>query len=170
MSNYQSKNFFLFLIIFLIPLFFKFIGIIRFDFISTVLLGLMLVGLALVYFYFGTKNKIAISIGSTFFFVGFLIFLLQRFPILDYNKIIFPSIFFIVGFNFLLQFLNNIKEKNLLWMAVIILSINLLLISIQGSLNIYEISNSIKEIITEYWIIFLIIIFAMAFLIFEDRN
>lgn len=171
MSKDKQNNFFTFLLMFFAaPFLLKVFGILKIDFFSTSLLGLMLSGLVIVYFYFGTKKKAAISIGAILFLICLLLLILERFPVLNFDKIILPSIFFIVGINLLLLYLNNTKEKIFLLLAFVVLLINIFLIAAQVSINIDSIVISIKEIVLEFWMIFVLIFLSIIILSLEEKK
>jgi hypothetical protein len=145
----------------------KLFGVISIE--STELIGYALIfyGISLVYSSFGQNRMGVLFTGSSLFLVGFLLYLLSNFNFTDKKDIIFPSVLFILGINFLMLFFNEPIRKNFLAIAATLIFSSIIVTILHGSITFQSFFSTISEIIIKYWPVLLV---AVALLIIIHRD
>ncbi len=148
----------------------KLLGVI--DVQSTELLGYAMIfyGINLVYISFGKKERGILFIGTSLFLIGILIFLTNHFEFLNEREIIFPSILFIAGINFLMLFFDDTSKKNFFLISATLIFAAITVTALLGNITLPLFLNSIIKITIKYWPIALITIGLMIILHRENKK
>jgi len=129
--------------------------------------ALIFYGINLVYTSFGQSRATILFMGSSLFLVGLLLFLLNNFSFADPGEIIFPSILFIVGINFLMLFLDNPDRRKYLAVSVTSIISGIIVTAILGSVTIKSFYKTALDISAKYWPVLLVAV-VLLFIIHRE--
>lgn len=103
------------------------------------------------------NHKRAIG-GIVSFLLGIIIFILTKYSIIGYIKLVLPSLCFILSIIFFYLFLQTERNYGFLFSAIIFLLISLLVIIFKTALPFLEFINSMVLIFIKFWYVIAIII------------
>lgn len=158
------------LLFLIIPLLLNLFGITNISFNEIISYIFLFIGIGLVYFYFGEKKRVELFISATIFFLGILIFLFNHFTVLNNFGLIITSIFFIISFDMLLLFLQEVEMKLFLYLTIAFFVAGLILYIILGRLNFIIFFNAILTTIEKYWLIILLVLAGFGIFTYELRE
>ncbi len=130
----------------------------------------ILFGISAVSLMFGRNRRGVLFIGSAIFLIGLLIIVIYNFDIIRTNAILLPSLLFILGISFLLLFIDDTKNKSTLYLFLIFSLVGLAMTLWEGTITFGRFSNSIIDIIKEFWIIIVLAILLIAALLIGERK
>lgn len=134
------------------------LGLFDFKLIEIISYSVLLLSLNMFYNAINNKNKIGTALSCFLFLTGSLIFVLNRFEILNISSIIIPAFLFMLGLSLLIG--NILIEWSRLSTAFSLISIFIgfsLLIK-RSSTNMHLYLSAVYALIVEYWIIILFLI------------
>ncbi len=148
----------------------KLFGIINIE--STELIGYALIfyGISLVYNSFGQNRVGILFTGATLFLVGLLLFLLSNFNFNDKKDIIFPSVLFILGINFLMLFFDDPAKKNFLAISATLILSGIITTSFLGTITFQSFLLTIADIAFKYWPVLLVAVLLLVILQRDNRK
>lgn len=117
---------------------------------------LILVGILIVQYYFGEGIAAPIFFGSVIFFIGVLLFLIQNFLFDNDSTLLWTSIPFILGFSFLIVFIDQRHKKKYLFVALPLIICGFLVLLHFGTLNAATIFSSFVFIVKDYYILLIV--------------
>ena len=109
-----------------------------------------------VYEAMGNKKRSKIIVSTFVFFLGALILLSRWFEILNPEKIIFPSLVFIIGMVLLLLFMENTNEKYFLFIGIALIILAIFFILLHNELQFLYYAEFLSGVIFSYWPIIVI--------------
>ncbi|OGV11183.1 MAG: hypothetical protein A3J84_04030 [Ignavibacteria bacterium RIFOXYA2_FULL_37_17] len=113
----------------------------------------------------GERGKLTAS--TILFLVGVVFLVKSYFEILDTRGIVFFSILFISGSALVILFIENTKEKILLYTGFVFLVLSYLSITQFKKLGLFDYANRIGNLFEAFWPIILIV---MGMIIFVNRK
>jgi len=153
----NNKPILIYLLTFLVlSIILRLFGIINIE--STELVGYALIfyGISLVYTSFGQNRAGVLFTGSLLFLVGFLLYLLNNFNFASKKDIIFPSVLFILGINFLMLFFDDPAKKNFLAISAALVLSAIIVTIVLGSITFQSFLSTISDIAVKYWPVLLV--------------
>ncbi len=153
----NNKPILIYLLTFLVlSIILRLFGIINIE--STELVGYALIfyGISLVYTSFGQNRAGVLFTGSLLFLVGFLLYLLNNFNFANKKDIIFPSVLFILGINFLMLFFDDPAKKNFLAISAALVLSAIIVTIVLGSITFQSFLSTISDIAVKYWPVLLV--------------
>jgi hypothetical protein len=130
-----------------------------------VLYGILSAGIS-----FRNQKKGILFVGSVSFLGGIILFIISSFDLVNTNSIVFPAFMFIFSAAFFMLFLDDLKNKVFLTVALVFFASGLVSTIFIGSISTFSFFNAIGEIIVRYWVVELIIILAMILLSVIKEN
>lgn len=157
MINNRSAGYILVLFIVVI-LITSLLGLFDFKLIEIISYSILLLSLNMFYTSVNNKNKIGTSLSSFLFFTGSLIFVLNRFEILNFSNILIPAFLFMFGLSLLIG--NILIEWSRLSSAFSLISIfaGLSLLIKRSNTNLHLFLSAVYALAIEYWVIILFLI------------
>lgn len=154
----------------ILALIFKFLGVINLANEEILSYTFIFYGLSSVYASMGKNKKLRLFIGSVVFLIGIIFFVMIYFDIFYSSKIIFPSTLLILGISSLMLFLDNTKDKAVLFISLIFILIGIVYSVSVGMMRLDSFIFSFYHILLKYWIIILIAIIIVAAIRREDKK
>jgi hypothetical protein len=145
-------------------------GILNIDKLEIISYGFIFFGIGLVYVSFSREQNLILFFGSMIFLTGIVLFLLANFEFRNTGELFIPSIFFIIGFAFLMVFLNNTESRILLYFSLILIIIGTGFTAFLGSLTVENFLISFLNIASKYWLIILVVLGIILLIKFEERR
>ncbi|MCL5030418.1 MAG: hypothetical protein M1480_15510 [Bacteroidetes bacterium] len=149
---------------------FKFLGVINLANEEILSYTFIFYGLSSVYASMGKGKKLRLFIGTAVFLIGIILFIMIYFDMFYSPKIIFPSTLLILGISSLMLFLDNTKDKAVLFISLIFILIGIVYSVSVGMLRLNSFIFSFYHILLKYWIIILIAIIIVAAIRREDKK
>ena len=143
----------------------KFLGLVFFNNYELFAVVFAAYGSATVYASMGENKKFGLFIGTASFLAGGIFLLIGKQQIPETSAIFFPSVLFIIGIGCFILFIDNPSDKTLFLVTIIFVLLGLIYTTVTGSFNLSGFLNSFNGIISEFWIIILvvaIVIFLLA--------
>ncbi len=140
----------------LLALIFKFLGLINLANEEILSYTFIFYGISSVYISFGKNNKLRLFVGTTVFLVGIIFFIFNYFEIFYSTKIIFPSALLILGISSLMLYIDNIKDKVVLYISLILILAGIVFTASAGTMHLGSFLSSVINILFKYWIVILI--------------
>ncbi len=166
----SNQSLILYLIVFVIfSTLAKIFGFAVFD--NGELLSVVLVayGAGTVFAYMGSGKKVTLFIGTEAFLVGVLLYVRNNFFILNSNSMFLPAGLLIIGFGFLMLFIDTVNQKIFLWSSLVFLVSGIFQIFMVGKFEFVTFINSFYEILVKYW--FIVFIAGVAiYLVIKDEK
>ncbi len=154
----------------LLPILLQLLGFIELSIFSLFSFTSFFVGLTIFYYSFGTKNFPAVFIGSGLFFTGVISFLIKTFLL----KITFPFILtasiYITGFSLFMVFLENTTRRRALYSAGFLILAATVIALFAGKLRFESFLLSLKNVITEYWLLLLVSVITVLLFFIEQHQ
>jgi hypothetical protein len=129
----------------------------------------MIIGLGSVYFAFEAKSKEYIFFGGTVFQSGVILYLLERYPLMDFFDIVVPSIPFIAGFNVLLFFINEPSKRKYLYISIALLAMPLAYMLFEGRLQPLPLFENLLYVAGQMWFLLVVVLISLMVIIFLER-
>lgn len=169
MKNNQALI--LYLIIFIIfSTFAEFFGLAFFDNIELLYIVLVAYGAGTVFSSMGNNQRISLFLGSAAFLVGILFFIKENFTIFSSHSMVIPSSLLIIGFSFIIVFLDDKNDKIILWVSLLFILAGLVHVIIIGNIRFISFVFSLYDILLKYWFIVLVAIVAIYIIIINNKN
>ena len=149
---------------------FKIIGLLNLSNEEILAYTFIFYGISSVYLSFGRDKKFRIFLGTVFFLIGIILFVLNNFDINNISKIIFPSILFILGIGFLMLYIDNINDKAMLYISLIFIFTGLVYSISIGSMKLGLFIYSVYHIILKYWIVAIIALIIFTAINYDEKN
>lgn len=130
----------------------------------------ILFGISAVSLMFGREKRGILFVGSAIFLIGLLIIVIYNFDIIRTNEIVLPSLLFILGISFLVLFIDDSSSKNTLYLSLIFSLVGLAMTLWGGTITLGRFFNSFVDIIKEFWVIIVLVIFLIASLMIGERK
>lgn len=166
----KTRTIIYFLLVFLPVLFaMAFIGKLPVTFEFVLAFVLMLFGLGNAYFAFEAKSKEFIFLGGTFFLAGVFLYLLERYILIDFFDIIIPAILLIVGFNFLLLYLNEPGKKKFILYALPFLLFPVGYMFFEGRIEAGYFLENLLFVINNLWFPVALVLLSLIIIILFER-
>ncbi len=121
-------------------------------------------GMGIFIFYYGTHKSVYLFISSLFFFSGLLIFLFDNFILDSFSAIILPSVLLMLGFSFVVLFIEDPGKKKLMIPGVVFLLLPLILALYKGTFVFDEFFSAIGEIVSLIWVMIALIGLVLFFI------
>lgn len=158
------------LLFFLLPIMLQLLGFIDVSIFSLFSFATFFIGLTVFYYSFGTKNFLAVFLGSGLFFMGIISFLVKTFLL----EITFPFILagslYITGFSLFMVYLENTKRRTVLFYAGILALIATAISLFVGNLHFNSFCLSLGDVISEYWLLLLVAVITIFLFFIEQRQ
>ena len=169
MRIYQSilTYLLLFLGLALILKFFGFISLTASEILSY---ALIFYGISDVYLSIGNNRKIPLFIGTIFFLVGILLYVLNNFLIFWEPQLLVPSLLIIPGIAYLMLNYDNPSNKKFLIIGTVLIFMGLLVIIINGQFNLLLFYQSLFRISSLYWQIALVAAGILILISFNEKK
>ena len=119
---------------------------------------LLFFGIVSVFFSISRKNRGGIFIGVLSFMIGTLVFVINNYDIMLTNKLILPSLFFILSAPFLFLFFNDLTQKIFLYIFFFLFFSGIASIIFYSQFEWIRFSASISRTVINLWPYLLIII------------
>ena len=158
------------LLFLLLPILLQLTGFIDVSIFSLFSFASFFIGLTIFYYSFGTKNFLAVFLGSGLFFTGIISFLIQSFLIkITFTFIITASIY-ITGFSFLMVYFENTKRRMALYSAAVLILAATGISLFAGNLQLRSFFLSIKEVLSGHWLLLLVAVITSLLFYIEQRQ
>lgn len=144
-----------------------FIGLLYSEIISSVL---MLSGLGVVYFSFGTNRRLLLFVGTQLFLGGILITLNDKFLLEDISTLFLSALSTAIGFGFLFLFLNEHNRKIYFLISAFFLITGLLMTALHGTIDFTEIIPIFIEVVAVYWLLIILTGLALIIYLFVNKR
>jgi hypothetical protein len=158
------------LLFLLLPIMLQLLGFIDVSIFSLFSFATFFIGLTVFYYSFGTKNFLAVFLGSGLFFTGILSFLIKTFLL----EITFPFILagslYITGFSLFMVYLENMKRRTALYSAGFLVLIATAISLFVGNLHLNSFFLSIQEVLSKYWLLLLVAVITIFLFYIEQRQ
>lgn len=158
------------LLFLLLPIMLQLLGFIDVSIFSLFSFATFFIGLTIFYYSFGTKNFLAVFLGSGLFFTGIISFLIKTFLL----EITFPFILagslFITGFSLFMVYLENTKMRTSLFVAGFLLLIAIGISLFVGNLHFNSFVLSIRDVLSEYWLLLSVAVITIFLFFIEQRQ
>ena len=158
------------LLFLLLPIMLQLLGFIDVSIFSLFSFATFFIGLTVFYYSFGTKNFLAVFLGSGLFFTGIISFLIKTFLL----KITFPFILagslYITGFSLFMVYLENTKSRTALFSAGFLILIATAISLFVGNLHFDSFFLSLRDVISEYWLLLLVAVITIFLFFIEQRQ
>ncbi len=115
-------------------------------------------GILTVYTTLGEGRRFLAILAAITFFIGVILYITCNFDILNTQRIIYPSILFILGGCFVILFFDNPKEKIFLISGMILWAISIFIIFSFKNIIAYLLLNYLWNILLSFYPFFLMII------------
>jgi len=144
------------LIFFALSILLKLFGII--DFESSEILGYAFIfyGFSIVYNAMGKHLKVTLFWGSSIFLTGVVLFIINNFEFANVSMLLYPSIIFIAGIDFLIIFLDDSSNRIFFFLSLFFILSGFLFTVSYGSIKFSSFLISLQNVAEEYWPIILI--------------
>lgn len=139
-------------------------GVLRIDGGQILGYAFIFYGISSVYLSFGQNEKGLLTLGSVFFCLGVLLFVLNNFYFQSKGRVIFPSILLTAAVSSLILFLDDTKNKTLLIISATFFLITLVFAKVWGEISIYSFFISVWSTVLGYWPVVLIFVFVLFLL------
>jgi hypothetical protein len=146
----------------------KILGILRIDGEQIIGYTFIFYGISTVYLSFGQNEKWALILGTVFFSLGILLFMVNNFYFPNVTKLIFPSIILTLSLSSFMLYLDGNGEKFYLYSSIVLLFVTLLTAVIWGVLSFKTFWNSVQATVINYWPI--VLIFLLVMFLLRDRD
>ncbi|MDP3148268.1 MAG: hypothetical protein Q8N83_03965 [Ignavibacteria bacterium] len=157
------------LLFLLLPILLQLLGFIELSFFSLFSFSSFFVGLTIFYYSFGTKNFLAVFLGSGLFFTGVISFLIKTFLLEITFPFILTASIYITGFSLLMVFLENSMRKKALYSAGFLILTATVISLFAGNLRFESFLLSLKEVLNKYWLLLLVSVITV-FLFFIEQH
>lgn len=158
------------LLFLLLPIMLQLLGFIDVSIFSLFSSATFFIGLTIFYYSFGTKNFLAVFLGSGLFFTGIISFLIKTFLL----EITFPFILagslYITGFSLFMVYLENSKMRTALFVAGFLLLIAIGISLFVGNLHFNSFVLSIRDVLSEYWLLLSVAVITIFLFFIEQRQ
>lgn len=142
----------------------RFLGLTDMTFNLSLTISLIFCGMGIFIFYYGTHKTMHLFISSLLFFSGLLIFIFDNFLLDSFSAVILPSVFLMLGFSFLIIFIENIKKVKILIPAVVFLLLPVIISLYKGTFVFDEFFSAIGEILSLVWVMIALIGLVLFFI------
>jgi hypothetical protein len=160
-----------YLLLFLgLALILKFFGLISLTGSEIFSYALIFYGISDVYLSIGRNRKISLFLGTIFFLVGILFYVLNNFLIFWDFQLLLPSILIIPGIAYLMLNYDNPSNKKFLIIGTVLIFAGLLVTIINGQFNLLLFYQSLFKISSLYWQIALVAAGILILISFEERK
>jgi hypothetical protein len=139
-------------------------GVIRIDGGQILGYAFVFYGISSVYLSFGQNEKGLLVLGSVFFCLGVVLFVMNNFRLQSVERLIFPSVLLTASVSLLILYLDNTKNKTLLYAASGLLVITIVFAKIWGVISFSSFFSAIWPTVMGYWPIILILLFVLFLL------
>jgi hypothetical protein len=167
--NYQSILTYLLLFLSL-AIILKLFGIISLTGSEIFSYALIFYGISDVYLSIGNNRKISLFLGTTFFLVGILIYVLNNFLIFWEPEMLLPSALIIPGAAYLMLNYDNPSNKKFLIIGTALIFGGLAATIINGQFNLLLFYQSFFKISSLYWQIALVAAGILILISLEERK
>lgn len=127
-------------------------------------IALIFYGVTTVYLSLNKGNRSRLFIATVLFFIGIILIVKSHFELGNERGLVFTSILFIGGAAFLILFIENIKEKIFLYVAIFLMLLGYASTNIFKQLGILQAANKIANAVDNFWPVILIIFGLSVFL------
>ena len=169
MRKYQSILTYLLLFLSL-TLLLEFFGIINLPSSEIISYALIFYGISDVYLSLGRNHKYSLFLGTVFFLIGILLFVLNNFIVFWEPTLLFPTVLFIPGVAYLMLYLDNPSNKRFPIIGIVLITAGLIATIIKGQFNFTSFYTSFLRIAAIYWQIVLLIAIILILISFEERK
>lgn len=147
---------------------FRIFGIINIEGGEIVGYAFIFYGISSVYLSFGQNEKWTLLLGTVFFCLGVLLFMINNFHFPNVARLIVPSILMTFSISLLMLYLDDLKNKVFLYSSVSLFIITILIAKIWGVISFVSFFTSIWTTITGYWPVVLILLLVVFLLRDKD--
>lgn len=139
-------------------------GFIRIDGGQILGYAFIFYGISSVYMSFGQKEKFLLALGSVFFCLGIFLFLINNFRFPSISNLIIPTVLMTFSVTLFLLYLDNTKNKFMLFSSAALFAVTLIIAKIWGVISFSSFFISAWSTILGYWPIVLIFLFVLFLL------
>ena len=136
----------------------KLLGLVHFNNYQLLAVVFVGYGAGTVYSSMGNNRKLSLFLGTIAFLVGIIFLLIGIQDIFYSSSIFFPSMLFILGIGGLMLFIDNIADKTILLISIILIVLGFIYTAVSGNLNFSSFIKSLYELALEYWLVILVVI------------
>ncbi len=127
------------------------VGLLQTDYENSYYYLLQFLGLIFVFTSMGKNQRAILFLGSVLFMAGTIFFIKDNYEILDYSKIVIPSVLICFGTGFFLLYIDNIKESAFLVLSLVIFSVALFTITFTKDFPVIKLANRVSYNILGFW-------------------
>ena len=134
------------------------VGLLQINYENNFYYLLQFIGLVFVFTSMGKNQRAVLFLGSVIFMAGIIFFVKDNYEILDYTKIVIPSILICFGTGFFLLYIDNVKENSFLVLSLVIFSVALFMISYTKDFSMIKLANRVSYNILGFWPVLLLLL------------